>query len=236
MKRSLKLAVLCMFTMSMTAMCAPGPGRPASDLFGKVEFSKHTAGHHPAVVVWLNSVEASAAPLNAEPAQFTLAQKDRMFSPHILVVPVGSVVSFPNQDPFFHNVFSLFNGKRFDLGLYEAGASKQVRFAREGISYIFCNIHPGMSALVIALATPYHATADYDGSFVIREVPEGEYEMHVWIEGSSQASLDKMTRRLRIRADTPARVEVDATGAPPAMQQHLDKFGHPYDTRDNSPY
>ena len=70
---------------------------------------------------------------------------------------MGAVVQFPNHDPFFHNVFSLFEGKRFDLGLYEAGSSRNVSFDRPGISYIFCNIHAEMSAVVIAcrlLTTP----------------------------------------------------------------------------------
>ena len=82
-----------------------------------------------------------------------------MFTPHLLVVPVGATVAFPNADPFFHNVFSLFDGKRFDLGLYEAGSSRNVHFERKGISYIFCNIHPQMAAIVIALTTPLWATA-----------------------------------------------------------------------------
>ena len=73
--------------------------------------------------------------------RYTLLQKNRTFIPHLQVIPAGSVVQFPNADPFFHNVFSLFNGKRFDLGLYEAGSSKSVTFPREGVSYIFCNIH-----------------------------------------------------------------------------------------------
>ena len=68
----------------------------------------------------------------------------------MLVVPVGSVVAFPNRDPFFHNVFSLFEGKRFDLGLYEAGSTRDVLFDKPGVSYIFCNIHAEMSAVVIA--------------------------------------------------------------------------------------
>jgi len=87
---------------------------------------------------------------------YRLIQKDKMFTPHLLVVPIGSQVEFPNQDPFFHNVFSLFNGKRFDLGLYESGTSRSVRFDREGVSYIFCNIHPEMGAIVLALNTPYY--------------------------------------------------------------------------------
>jgi hypothetical protein len=88
----------------------------------------------------------------ASPAQTPrLVQKNKSFEPHILVIPAGSMVEFPNHDPFFHNVFSLFEGKRFDLGLYEAGTSRMVRFDRPGISYIFCNIHPEMSAVIITL-------------------------------------------------------------------------------------
>src|SRR6185312_16716588 len=58
------------------------------------------------------------------------------------------------------NVFSLFDGKRFDLGLDKAGSSRSVPFSREGVSHIFCNIHPEMSAVVLALSTPLYAVAD----------------------------------------------------------------------------
>ena len=74
-------------------------------------------------------------------SRFKILQQHKHFEPHVLAIPVGSVVDFPNLDPFFHNVFSLFEGKRFDLGLYEAGSSRTVHFDRPGISYIFCNIH-----------------------------------------------------------------------------------------------
>ena len=98
-------------------------------------------------------------------------QRNKSFDPHVLVVPVGSVVAFPNHDPFFHNVFSLFEGKRFDLGLYEAGSTRDVHFDKPGISYIFCNIHPEMSAVVLALDTPYYGVSDPHGQVVIANVP-----------------------------------------------------------------
>ena len=101
-------------------------------------------------------------------------QRNKSFDPHLLVVPVGSVVAFPNRDPFFHNVFSLFEGKRFDLGLYEAGSTRDVHFDKPGISYIFCNIHPEMSAVVVALDTPYYGISDQHGQVVItRMCPAG---------------------------------------------------------------
>src|SRR6266496_895518 len=114
--------------------------------------------------------------------RFRLIQQRKRFEPHLLVVAVGSTVEFPNLDPFFHNVFSLFEGKRFDLGLYEAGSIRNVSFDRPGISYIFCNIHAEMSAVVIAVPTPYYAISSVKGEIVLANVPVGRYAMHVWYE------------------------------------------------------
>ncbi|HVT98050.1 MAG TPA: hypothetical protein VHE33_11130, partial [Acidobacteriaceae bacterium] len=129
------------------------------DLRGRIAYPGNVTAMPPAVV-WLKPLQP-VDPAPAEPHKsYTLLQKNRSFIPHLLVVPVGSHVEFPNEDPFYHNVFSLFDGKRFDLGLYEAGSTKTVTFSREGVSYIFCNIHPEMSAVVLALATPFYAIAD----------------------------------------------------------------------------
>ena len=125
-------------------------GRARLEKSGKVDDKADNSN----VVVWLSPlgtngvVDPSAQHWPAHPR---LTQKNKHFEPHIIVVPVGSAVEFPNRDPFFHNVFSLFEGKRFDLGLYEAGTTRDVHFDRPGISYIFCNIHPEMSAVVIAV-------------------------------------------------------------------------------------
>src|SRR5882724_2372243 len=107
----------------------------------RVELEKH--GPNPSaagVAVWL--VPTGDTPV-VPPAQTDthprLVQRGKTFLPHVLLVPVGSVVEFPNRDPFFHNVFSLFEGKRFDLGLYETGTTREVHFNKTGISYIFCN-------------------------------------------------------------------------------------------------
>src|SRR5262249_42774641 len=115
---------------------------------GRVELSHSTvrSSDLSGAVVWLTHTDDAAPFLGVRARKrVQLLQKSKRFSPHLLVVPVGSSVEFPNQDPFFHNVFSLFEGKRFDLGLYESGSSRTVIFNREGISYIFCNIHPEMS-------------------------------------------------------------------------------------------
>ena len=189
-----------------------------------------------AELLWLEPLSPAAGEgLTWTPrASYRLLQKNKMFSPHLLVVPVGAVVTFPNADPFFHNVFSLFDGKRFDLGLYEAGQSREVHFERKGISYIFCNIHPEMAAVVIALTTPIWATAQADGSFRISNVPEGSYEAHLWIEGEDEQALVRWTHPVSVHGRSPVDAgsfQVRALHDGP----HLDKFGHPY-KYDPAPY
>src|SRR5208337_5235817 len=123
-------------------------------------------------VVWLAPMGASpSGTAGVSPMPAVLQQKNKTFEPHLLVVTMGSTVDFPNRDPWFHNVFSLFNGKRFDLGLYEAGSTRTVHFDREGVSYIFCNIHPEMSAVVVVLSSQYFAIPDKQGEFSILSVP-----------------------------------------------------------------
>jgi hypothetical protein len=188
-------------------------------------FSAHKSAKLPSAVIWLKPVQPDAVLVPA-PGRFTLLQKNKMFTPHLLVVPVDSSVAFPNADPFFHNVFSLFDGKRFDLGLYEAGSTRSVAFSREGVSYIFCNIHSEMSAVVIALGTPFYSIADPRGIFHIEGVPDGDYSLHVWIEGQAQGSLDKLTRRVHVAG---AAADLGDIRAGSSRQQHLNKFGHPYE-------
>src|ERR1700733_12060541 len=143
------------------------------------------------IVFWLTPVEGLAPAISPQPAQHPrLTQKDKSFEPHVLIVPVGSSVEFPNRDPFFHNVFSLFDGKRFDLGLYEAGSTRNVLFDKPGISYIFCNIHSTMSAVVIAVSTPYHGISDRRGRVSISNVPSGRYTLRFWYEDTLPEELN----------------------------------------------
>lgn len=158
-----------------------------------------------------------------------LAQKNKAFEPHLLVVTKGSSVEFPNHDPWFHNVFSLFDGKRFDLGLYEAGSSRTVRFDREGISYIFCNIHPEMSAVVVVLGTPYFAVTNKDGEFSIPNVPAGRYTLHVWNESAQPAKAEALSREVQVgdAARSLGVIRVPVTQL--ATMPHKNKYGQDYE-------
>jgi plastocyanin len=183
-------------------------------------------------VVWLaplSGLQAAAARTLARPAdRLRLVQHNKSFEPHLLVVPVGSEVEFPNRDHFFHNVFSLFDGKRFDLGLYEAGTTRNVVFGRPGISYIFCNIHSEMSAVVIALETSYYGVSNPRGEILIPGVPSGRYVMHVWHQSSLPEVLDGLTREITVsRTDSSLGVIRLTQATLPST--HKNKYGHDYE-------
>jgi plastocyanin len=192
--------------------------------------------HAVPAVAWLTPLPGTDAPPFLPQAHYTLMQKNRMFTPHLQVIPVGSFVQFPNADPFYHNVFSLFEGKRFDLGLYEAGSSKSVTFPRVGVSYIFCNIHPEMSAVIITLSTPFYSIADFRDSFALHGVPPGDYRLHLWIEGVPQSFLDGLTRTVHVSSHDLDLGTFRAPIAQSATMQHMNKFGNPYDKKSQSSY
>ena len=110
----------------------------------------------------------------------TMEQVNRRFSPETLVIQAGSKVSFPNDDPIFHNVFSLSGPKTFDLGNYPKGDTRLVTFPEPGIVYVNCHLHPNMSAAIVVAPNKWYTKADRDGHFVLKDVPPGKYTVVAW--------------------------------------------------------
>jgi plastocyanin len=224
-------------------LCNAPLASAANTVVAHVEFTGGTANRHNSgadrkaqTVIWLSPMDKQQAPA-LEPRSYTMVQQNKMFSPHLLVMPVGSTVWFPNKDPFFHNVFSFFNGRRFDLGLYQSGQSRSVAFNRVGVSYIFCNIHPEMSAVILTLDTPWFGSANEHGDIAISGVPAGTYTLQVWSEAASPDAMKLLTRRVTV-ADG-ARTDLGAIAihvAPNMLSGHLNKFGEAYDTHTPPTY
>jgi plastocyanin len=130
------------------------------------------------VVVSVEGVPATAAPAPSERPK--IRQEDQQFAPRLTIVTKGTTVEFPNQDKIFHNVFSISEAAKFDLGLYKSGETKAVTFKRAGVVDVYCNIHPNMTAKVKVVDTPYYAVTAADGSFTIADVPPGTYPVAAW--------------------------------------------------------
>jgi hypothetical protein len=191
------------------------------------------------VAIWLVPLDhlGVAVPVSgklANPPQ--LLQRNKTFEPHVLIVPLGTMVEFPNQDPFFHNIFSLYDGRRFDLGLYESGTKRSVKFDRPGVSFLFCNIHAEMSAVVLSVDTSYFALSDRNGNVSIRNVPDGRYQMHVWYERSAPEQLQELTRVVTISDSSRSLGLIHLVEMPNFTLAHKNKYGLDYVPPPNPDY
>jgi len=115
-----------------------------------------------------------------KPVRVELVQQNRQFEPRVLIVPVGSTVSFPNADPVFHNVFSLSNAKQFDLGYYPAGQTRTLKFDNPGVVQVYCHLHPNMYAAIVVVPNHWYARPGEDGTFSFHDVPPGAYKLVAW--------------------------------------------------------
>jgi plastocyanin len=198
-----------------------------------LETTRGRAADSSSVVVWLNLLNPAGESSNVRntpaPGHYKLLQKNKRFVPHILVVPLGAVVDFPNNDPFFHNVFSLFDGKRFDLGLYEAGTTRAVNFNSPGVSYIFCNIHPQMSAIVIVTKSPYYAISSSAGDFAMSNVAPGRYQLNVWYERCLPETLKNLSREVEISSMSSSLGEIRLAQSGNLLAKHKNLYGRDYE-------
>ncbi len=197
----------------------------AANVTGKVAFvTKRGQNPIPAeTLVWLEPLNGRVIP--RAPGTFQLVTRNKTLVPHVLAVPVGSTVSFPNDDPISHNLFSLSSNNSFDLGLYRKGAGKSQKFTAPGIVNVYCNVHPNMSAVIHVLSTPYFGFADANGNFSVGDVPPGKYRLDVWNEqgGTSGAPVVDVTSTGPSQAVT---LTLDSRNYRATV--HMNKVGKPY--------
>jgi plastocyanin len=126
------------------------------------------------------------------PTARIMEQRNRAFAPHVLVLPVGSVVTFPNFDPVFHNVFSSSDTKPFDLGLYKSGEAREVVFDHEGTVRLACNLHANMSAYIVVVSAPHYAVTDSSGGFKFTSLDPGTYTLRAYSERSLAPHVEEI--------------------------------------------
>jgi plastocyanin len=203
------------------ADAAAGRAAPASpSVSGKV--SGGGAQGPGGAVIWLKRV-GGETPRPAPARGKVITQRNKTFIPRVLAVPVGSKVSFRNEDAIFHNVFSLSKPNDFDTGLYKQGATYTQTFKRAGVVQILCNIHSSMLGFVYVVDSPYYAQADSTGSFTIKGVPPGDYDIKVWHEATSTT----VEQRLSVGANGARGVSLQVAGDKRPPQFVPDKSGKP---------
>jgi plastocyanin len=180
-------------------------GKPASDLSD--------------VVVYLEGVK-----VKPEPAKATMVMRGKAFAPHVVAVSVGGTVEFPNEDPIFHNAFSVSGENRFDLQLYKKPKAASKVFEHPGVVRIYCNIHPQMSGFVLVRDNPFWAKVAADGSYTIPDVPAGTWVLKAWHERAGESA---QTVQVKDAGTLETSFTLDASKFKRAP--HKNKFGKDYE-------
>jgi plastocyanin len=198
----------------------PSSGAGTGAVAGHVRITRNGGpkGDRSQVVVYLEGVPEPAR----AGATATIRQRDNAFFPGLLVVRRGDQVEFPNEDKVFHNVFSVSEAARFDLGLYKSGSSKVVTFREPGVIDVYCNIHPEMVAKILVVDTSHYAITGPDGSFRIAGVPPGKYGIVAW-----QAHGEPRRGTVTVTAGATAEASFDLEEVE-VSRRHLRKDNTPY--------
>ncbi len=216
MKRLL-LAGACVFTLLTDVLSA-------ATVTGKVAFVTKR-GQRPVInetLVWLEPVGGKLPKKPA--AAFQLATRNKTLVPHVLAIPPGSTVAFPNEDPIIHNLFSLTGGNTFDLGFYRKGPGKSQKFDQPGVVNVYCNVHPDMSAVIHVMPSPHYTFADAAGNYSI-EAPAGKYRVIAWNEQGGQA---ESPIEVKSNGTVTGSVALTIDSRNFRMVQHTNKQGRPY--------
>jgi plastocyanin len=211
-------------SLALLAICGLASDAGISGRVQILEKDKKPSEDLSDAVVYLDAPAAAAAPA-AKPVTVEIAITDKTYAPHVVVVPVGSTVRFPNHDPFNHNVFSVSEPNSFDLGLYGRGEAKSHTFDHAGLVRVYCNVHPRMVAYVLVMANRYFAQPGSDGSFTIDNVPAGRYRLHVWHERIPSEVVRDVSAGA---ADSTVLIALDARGY--KWEPHRNKYGRNYPT------
>jgi plastocyanin len=172
------------------------------------------------VVVYVEGAKA-----RPKPARATITMKGKSFTPRVLVIGVGTTVDFPNEDPIFHNVFSVSGENRFDLDLYKRPKSGSWTFEHPGLARVYCNIHPQMSAVILVRDSPYFTKATADGAFVLEGVPAGKYVVKAWHERGGEAAAE-----VSVTADGKTSADLRLDASTYKQLAHKNKYGKDYST------
>jgi len=222
MSRPIPMVVLLVAVLVCTASAQQQRTRTIAGHITVLDKGDKLAEDVSEAVVWI----ATNTPVPVPAETVTVNTSKKAFQPHMVVVPVGSRVEFPNSDAFDHNVFSLSDNSLFDLGSFGRGESRGTLFTRPGIIRVYCNVHPNMSSTIVVRDNPYYAQPLADGSFIIADIPAGTYTLHAWHERAKES----VSLEVDISDDGVSELAIELDAREWVFVQHLNKFGRPYST------
>ncbi|WP_305856736.1 methylamine utilization protein [Balneatrix alpica] len=168
-----------------------------------------------------NAVVEVIAPAATDvpPQQAQVRQHQRQFIPHVSAVPVGSAVSFPNDDHYRHHVYSFSEAKMFELQLYQDERDHApVIFDRPGLVMLGCNIHDSMLAYIYVGQSPWLGVSDQQGQVNLSDLPPGPYQVKLWHPWQLQSQTQPLSA---------GQHQLSLTVKPPTPDKPMPKYYDP---------
>lgn len=210
--------ILTRALLALVLLAGTAAGEPAGRVVGSVKVSE--ADGKPATADVIVYVVGFNEPPGKDTT--TIAQRGRKFVPDLVGITVGELVEFPNFDPFLHNVFSQSQPRKFDLGSFKRGETKEKNFPAPGVVDVYCNIHPEMAATILVLPNRRHVQARPDGTYVIDGVPPGDWQVFAYTRRASKP----VSARVTVQAGADVTVDFSIVRGPEPA--HLNKYGEKY--------
>jgi plastocyanin len=205
-------------TAAALVLCASALAHADASVRGVVEVARAKDVPIGAVLVYIVGFDEQSPAKTVE-----VKQVGRKFIPELIAVTVGGTVSFPNGDPFLHNVFSPTSDRTFDLGSYKQGDARSRTFPKRGVIDVYCNIHPEMSATLVVLPNTRFAFADASGHFQIDHVPAGTWTLFAF----SRRALRPISTKITVGADGVVDIAVKLDEVQRDFK-HPNKYGETY--------
>ena len=219
--RAVSIVLLLLATPAYADKQAAPPPAPTGKIHGKVTVTEADGKPAPGVDVIVYILANNFSEPGGQVTE-KISQKGRKFVPELVAITKDDSVEFPNEDPFFHNVFSQSPPRKFDLGQFKKGESKSKKFDQTGVVDVYCNIHPEMAATILVLPNKKHVRADAQGRYVLQGVPAGTVTVFAYTRRATKPVSSQVT----VSANGDANVDLALVrGAEPP---HMNKYGEKY--------
>lgn len=219
--RATLLSLVCAWVVALPgrAALAEPPVRRGT-IRGDITISRNGAAvaNRAGILVYVVGFNEPPPPQMAE-----IQQRAKRFTPPLLGITAGQKVSFPNGDPFYHNVFSPSLVRQFDVGQYRAGETRSRVFPKSGVVDVYCNIHPQMSATILVLPNRRFAMTSSDGSFTIYGVPTGRWRVYAY----SRRAEKPVGTEVEVQEGRTVLVDLTVTETRSDIR-HRNKYGETY--------
>jgi plastocyanin len=156
-----------------------GPLAAAGTQAATLVITVHTADGRPLQGAVVTAYPLDGSPRKPAPIKAVMDQVNRAFQPDLMVIPVGSTVTFPNSDSVSHQIYSFSPAKRFQLPLYRGTPYPPVHFDQAGVVSLGCNIHDEMVGYLLVTDAPYYGRTDKAGAWTV-ELARGHYRISIW--------------------------------------------------------